>query len=372
MDGRIACVTTRGPPHDQIVEPRSTGTAQSPWKAPFQSIRHRYLATGPCVLPRTLARHRRHPARRTHSPTYVHVSLHPSLYLDIEVVGLVGYRVEFADEDMLTCSFMYPRGLDVGYRGISAAIGRPTVTQDCPGRVFELCGVAPDTRALETLHLYALLRKSGPVAIELHPKLAAAADYSVLWQGATAAASPGTLRVELVDAAGREVRCPLRWQMKAGKAMHTMGPSVRDGSCDPRDLQWEGDLVAFADGDLPPATYRIYSCDTFLGPVVTSMEVRVESGVRRVVRQALQVGIGRFELGFGGKGCNVVLQAEIGTHPYSMIRRFRDDDVMSLLLPSGAYAARIQKPGCLEQEIRFAMDGRDAKVVVEPWVRTRR
>lgn len=291
----------------------------------------------------------------------------PPGFVTIEMVGLVGYRVVFPDQVMLSYACMHPRNLNVGYGGIAPVIGRPTQTCALPGQEFEFCGITASAASLKPIVLYALLSKSGPVKITLHAKSASAKDYTMRYLAKAAQPCVGTLRVALHDPSGASIPCKMRWKTATGTPAYKAGARLRTGELPIEELQWEGRLSANEDCDLYRGRYSVMAIDPFLRKLVTSTTVTIAALKTRIVPKRLQVAVGEVTIQLGAKPCRVHLT---GVTPLGVTDKFWRlcvEDTVRLWLPEGVYQLKVTRPGHVGQELQFDTLGTSATVALGEW-----
>lgn len=288
-------------------------------------------------------------------------------YVTIEMVGLTGYRLEVPGEIILSTSFMYPRGINYGYKGIQSILGRQAITNTCPGHVFEVCGLPRVATELAPLHLYALLSKSGPVLIKMEPKSCGGGGYASRYTTQVSDDLTGVLHVSVADIGGRPVDCRLKWVTASGTAVYGKAVELREGSIDPAKLSWGGRCKSGADASLVEGAYSIEPIDPFLRRIGARSRVQVSRGATVKSRLALPCTVQQLRIESLSPECFLSLDGSTEAGQKDFIRRPCRGEVESIPLPVGVYNLIVYKPQCVPQKRTVSVGSENISFSMDPW-----
>ncbi|MCR9245652.1 MAG: carboxypeptidase-like regulatory domain-containing protein [bacterium] len=185
--------------------------------------------------------------------------------ITVTMAPILGCRVEFGGEIMLSSSMLYPRGLRTGLSEVDRRLGRPSRSMAPQSDHFEYCGVPTPGGFEPMLVLYALLSESGPVRLDLPLRPIDDPEYTVVRAPKPGPIRTGRAHIELVDTRGREVAATVTLVGEKGVQLFEISDRNAAMNLDPTELKWGARLPANEPATVRAGRYRLMSRDPILG-----------------------------------------------------------------------------------------------------------
>ncbi|MCA8950856.1 MAG: carboxypeptidase regulatory-like domain-containing protein [Planctomycetes bacterium] len=282
----------------------------------------------------------------------------PNRSLVLTMAPLLGCRIEFDDEQMLSCSFLYPNGFRFGGEEIEHVLGRDPMLMHLPGKAFELCGVPKMPDHDRSFFFYALLSRSGPVRIPLRLRPVSTSDYVVRHTAEPIAFPLGSVKPQITDPTGRGVGCSLTFGR--GSTAHLRN-EMAAGELSPSAIDWGGRGRTGEVVRLVAGSYEVSIEDEFLRHGLTARSVSVQAGRETSFQGRLPWTVSRVRLQVENPGTSWRLQIR-GRLADDQTRRLTErlrDPTVEFWMPPGEYEVRAVRPEHLPIESRFTCNGRD-------------
>ncbi|MCA8976693.1 MAG: hypothetical protein KDC98_18370 [Planctomycetes bacterium] len=287
----------------------------------------------------------------------------PSGTLHLQMEPVLGARIEFLDEDLVTYAYQSPRQLHLQCsRGMLERNG-PSGTERVHWLEVEGTPRACDHEREVTL--FALLASTGPIKVPIHLVPLDDPGYLTVHRANGNGTGIGQAVVQLTDAVGRPVPARMLWSMTKGLRISSLSRNEVP-ELDPKALAWDAAITAGEECRLQHGSYELTTSSPFLRRMMEKKLVDIRAEQETRVEVGLPLRIGKIEFTY----LNPTAQwwAEVKGETADGIADSRTVQVaggerLELWLPEGRYTVTAYAAGYERARNALVVDGAD--VVIE-------